>query len=379
MKHLIKISISLFIIFNFLISFSQTKKEVTFSSKDNVKITADVYLTKDVNAPFILLFHQAWFSRGEYIETALKFNKLGFNCIAADQRSGKKVNGIENKTCKDAQNKGMKTKYPDAYPDLEATFEYVKKTYKPKKIIVLGSSYSSSLVFILAAKHKEIQAVLSFSPGEYFKFENKKISDWANEVDCPVFVTSSKKEATECSQIFKNVNNKSSIQFIPKNKGFHGSKVLWSSKEGNEEYWKAVKSFLTKYTSHKTMESLVPNLMVINVNKTIDYYKENFDFRLIMKVPEKGKPEWAMMKNGNATIMFQEKESISKELKSLQNMTIGATMNLYIRTKDVKELYNRLKKTQKIEKELATTFFGTTEFSIIDLNGYILTFSEMNE
>jgi len=226
---------------------AQSKKEVTFLTKDKVSVTADIYLTKNTDAPFILLFHQAWFSRGEYIETAPKLNSLGFNCISIDQRSGKKVNGIINQTCKDAQSKGMKTKYPDAYPDLEATLSYVKEKYNPNKIIVLGSSYSSSLVFILAAKHKEISALLSFSPGEYFTFEDKKIEDWAKEVDCPIFITSSKKEAVECSEIFKNANNKSSTQFIPKEKGYHGSKVLWSSKDGNEEYWKAVKSFLKQF------------------------------------------------------------------------------------------------------------------------------------
>ena len=61
------------------------------------------------------------------------------------------------------------------------------------------------------------------------------------------FKTSSKKEAEECSLIFKNVNNKSSIQFIPDGSGFHGSKALWEKKKGNEKYWLAVKSFLNKF------------------------------------------------------------------------------------------------------------------------------------
>lgn len=244
MKYLKIISFLLIFVLSFETNYSQNKKKVKFKSEDNVEITADIYLTENKDAPFILLFHQAMFSRGEYIEIAPKLNKLGFNCIAIDQRSGLKVNGIINQTHKDAKCKDMKTKYPDAFPDLTATLKYAKKIYSPKKIIVLGSSYSSSLVFILAAKHKEISGVLSFSPGEYFIFENKKIADWAKKVDCPIFVTSSKKEAKECSLIFKNANNKSSIQFIPKNKGFHGSKALWSSKDGNEEYWNAVKLFL---------------------------------------------------------------------------------------------------------------------------------------
>ena len=158
-----------------------------------------------------------------------------------------KVNGVKNQTHKDAKKKDKKTKYPNAFPDLEATLAYVSKTYSPSKTIVWGSSYSSSLVFILAAKHKEIDAVLSFSPGEYFEFEDKKIEDWAAQVDCPVFVTSSRKEGEDCGVIFKKASNENNVQYIPEVSGFHGSKALWEEKKGHEGYWDAVGTFLQRF------------------------------------------------------------------------------------------------------------------------------------
>ena len=244
-KTIIKFSSLLLIIISTTTAYTQAQKEtITFSAEDNIKVTADIYLTDNKEAPFILLFHQANYSRGEYIEIAPKLNKLGFNCIAIDQRSGLKVNGVKNETHTNAKEKGKKTKYPDAFPDLEATLEYVKKNYSPKKILIWGSSYSSSLVFVLAAKHKEIAGLLSFSPGEYFEFEDKKIADWAAEVECPVFVTSSQKEGAKCSLIFKKAGNKSNVQYIPEVSGFHGSKALWEEKKGQEGYWKAVQLFL---------------------------------------------------------------------------------------------------------------------------------------
>ncbi len=364
------------------VSAQNTKKTINFPAKDNIRITADLYLTENEDAPFIILFHQAMFSRGEYIEIAPMLNNWGFNCMAIDQRSGLKVNSILNQTHKNAKNKGKSTKYTDAYPDLETALAYVKKEFSPKKIIVWGSSYSSSLVFILAAKHPEVDAVLSFSPGEYFKFENKRIADWAKDVKCPVFVTSSKKEAQDCSLIFKNTSNKKNIQFIPEVSGFHGSKALWKNKNGHEKYREAVKKFLVNFTESEIkigMESLTPNIMVNDVNKTVEYYKNLFDFELVMSVPEKGKFDWAMMKNGKAMIMFQEKENLAKEIKSLQNKPLGASMILYIQTKNIDVLYEKVKHREKIIKEPAVTLYGAKEFSMTDLNGYILTFAEENE
>jgi len=87
-----KIVISLLFITSVL--FSANFKTITFPSHEGVTITADLYITnEDKNIPFIVLFHQAGFSRGEYREIAPKLNKLGFNCMAIDQRSGDGVIG----------------------------------------------------------------------------------------------------------------------------------------------------------------------------------------------------------------------------------------------------------------------------------------------
>lgn len=227
---------------------SQTKETVVFKSEDGVQITSDLYLTDDKNAPFIILFHQAMFSRGEYSEIAPKLNKMGYNCMSIDQRSGLKVNKLVNETHKNAKSKGLNTKYSDAFPDLQSSVEYINKKYSPRKLIVWGSSYSASLVFILAAKNKEIDGVLAFSPGEYFKFENKMIKEWIKEVICPVFITSSRDESSDCKIIFNNATNSFNKQYIPEHKGFHGSKALWESKNGYENYWKHVTLFLNKIT-----------------------------------------------------------------------------------------------------------------------------------
>ncbi len=198
-----KLILACVFILGVFISFSQ--QSVIFFASDSVLISGDLYMTKDKEAPFILLFHQAFFSRGEYIDIAPKLNAMGYNCLAIDQRFGKEVNKIKNKTSKNAKKKGVKKMPKDTYPDLEAALGYVKRNYKPKQLIVWGSSYSASLSLVLASKHKEIDALLLFSPGEYFKYENKHFCEWAKTVDCPVFMTSSQKEAKKRTIIFNTI------------------------------------------------------------------------------------------------------------------------------------------------------------------------------
>lgn len=222
-----------------------TVSTVTFPTTDNLTVTADLYWTGDATKPFIILFHQARYSRGEYLEIAPKLNALGYNCLAVDQRSGSAANGITNETAKAAKAAGLSTNYPDAYPDLEAALAYVVATYAPNRLIVWGSSYSSSLVLVLASEHPdEISAVLSFSPGEYFKLDDKKIADYAKNITQPVFITSAKSEEKDWRPIADQITSAGSVFFVPQASGQHGSSTLNNNVSGHEEYWAAVEQFL---------------------------------------------------------------------------------------------------------------------------------------
>ena len=96
-------------------------EKVSFTAKDGLEVSGDLYAPhKEKETPFIVLFHQARSSRGEYAEIAPRLNKLGFNCLAVDQRSGGDfAKTFTNETHARAVAKGLPTTYDDAYPDLE--------------------------------------------------------------------------------------------------------------------------------------------------------------------------------------------------------------------------------------------------------------------
>jgi dienelactone hydrolase len=217
-------------------------KTITFPSKDGLPITADLYLVKEPKN-FILLCHQAGFSRGEYIEAAKKLNSLGYSCVAIDQRSGKIANNIINETAKRTKEKGLPQKYLDAKQDIEAAIDYVYALNKSKPIILIGSSYSASLSLYLATNNDKVKAVAAFSPGEYLKGIN--LTDYIKNLQKPIFVTSSKKEISQVEGIISKVISTSKTQFKPIEKGIHGSRMLWKSTKGNQDCWKSFEGFLT--------------------------------------------------------------------------------------------------------------------------------------
>lgn len=246
---------SLLVLTALLLSFtshtSSAADTISFPSKDGLSITADTYIENPETSPTIVLFHQAGWSRGEYVEIAPRLNKLGFNCIAVDLRSGKSVNGVVNQTAKKAEKEGKSTTYVDAIQDIQASIEYVKKTYNPDKLIIWGSSYSAALVLKIAGESSElVDGILAFAPGEYFSRFGKSgtwIQESAKNIDKPVFITSARAEKGKWKPIFDSIKSKEKVSFIPQTEGNHGSRALWEKFGDSDEYWKEVTGFLKKY------------------------------------------------------------------------------------------------------------------------------------
>ena len=87
--------------------------------------------------------------------------------------------------------------------------------------MLVGSSYSLSLVIVVASKYpKDIKAIASFSPGEYFKINNLTIADFAKNVNCAVFITSAKNEGDNRKAIYDAIPSKNKSSFLPQVKGF---------------------------------------------------------------------------------------------------------------------------------------------------------------
>lgn len=123
------------------------------------------------------------------------------------------------------------------------------------------------------------------------------------------------------------------------------------------------------------MESLSPNIYVQDVKGTMQFYSK-LGFKAVMSVPENSEePVWAMMQNGGVTIMFESFTSIEGRLPEISRNQ-GGSLLFYIKVKDIQALYDSLKDEVTVLHGLQKTFYGATEFTIKDCNGYVLTFAD---
>jgi dienelactone hydrolase len=213
---------------------------LTLMASDGVTVHGLLYKAPKPRA-LILLFHQAESSKDEYATIAPRLVKAGYSALAIDQPAGDGMFGT-NET---AEALGRKD-YLEARPDLQAALDWAHAQNLP--IILWGSSYSSALIYPLAASDpKGIVALLSFSPGEYFD-DKHMIRMAAAQVKVPVFIasTNSKEEMGEADPIMAALPKSSgNVRYVPEH-GVHGSSTLIVARnpDGAEANWHAVLDFL---------------------------------------------------------------------------------------------------------------------------------------
>lgn len=229
-----------------LLSFQVNAQElIRFYASDSLPITAHLY-ENDPSMPYMVLFHQAGYSKGEYKETAPRLMNLGYNCLAVDLRSGDQVNFIQNETAKEAKKRNLSTGYLDARKDIEAAINYAYQKSK-KPVVVVGSSYSASLALIAAKGNEKVKAVVAFSPGEYFGNE-LKVQPQLKNFDKPVLIACSQREYPYVVELSKYIPEQLKTIFKPQEgQGEHGSKALWSSSPSSKEYWLSILMFFNKH------------------------------------------------------------------------------------------------------------------------------------
>lgn len=128
------------------------------------------------------------------------------------------------------------------------------------------------------------------------------------------------------------------------------------------------------------LESITPNLMVADIQQTINYYHGVLGFETQQTVPENGEDlVWASLKKGGVQIMIQEEENLKNELPEIRHEKVGGGTTLFIQMTGVEEYYHELYTSADVVVQIKDTFYGMREFTIRDINGYYLTFAEQIE
>ncbi len=128
-----------------------------------------------------------------------------------------------------------------------------------------------------------------------------------------------------------------------------------------------------------TVNSITPDLMVEDVQATVEWYSQTLDAEVVATLPTEAETDyfWAQVMIDGVPLMFQERESLEDKLPVLEGDSIGGTITLYIDVEDATQRHADLNTAGvDIVKPPHETEFGWRQFAATDCNGYVLWFGE---
>lgn len=135
------------------------------------------------------------------------------------------------------------------------------------------------------------------------------------------------------------------------------------------------------------VSSLVPNLMVEDVNRSVEWYVSmGRSYRLwvtleketLMGYTSEQKIIYAQLTMGDVEIMVEERSEFEHNLEHVDNgQSTWWSLTFYLRMVEwFEEMYSRVKWTDALVKDVAMTWYGMKEFYVRDLDGYVWCYGE---
>ena len=113
--------------------------------------------------------------------------------------------------------------------------------------------------------------------------------------------------------------------------------------------------------------NIINELVVANVQNSIQFYENNFNFTTEMK---EGKPiTWAQLKNNEAIIMLEDYNTVKSEISNYPSKVHNSNLIKfeYSELREIKEFYKTLKQNNiEFFMEYTETDYGKAEFGILD-------------
>jgi catechol 2,3-dioxygenase-like lactoylglutathione lyase family enzyme len=124
------------------------------------------------------------------------------------------------------------------------------------------------------------------------------------------------------------------------------------------------------------LQALTPNLIVSDVVRSIEFYRDVLGFTVVHTVPEAAPYVFAMVQSGPVKIFFNAPGPAVAEYPAFKGRPIGGTLTLFIDVENIAQAHAALKDKVKIVMPLETKWYGNTEFAFEDPDGYLITFAE---
>ena len=121
--------------------------------------------------------------------------------------------------------------------------------------------------------------------------------------------------------------------------------------------------------------SVTPNLFVTDMTRAVAFYRDVLGFAIKLTVPDEAPHVFAWMTHGDVTVFLNDLATVQHDLSEAAAPRPGSAA-LFITVEGVDALHDQVTPHARRVQPLTNQFYGMREFSILDPDGYVVTFAE---
>jgi lactoylglutathione lyase len=123
-----------------------------------------------------------------------------------------------------------------------------------------------------------------------------------------------------------------------------------------------------------------PNLFTLDLPRSVVFYREVLGFRVQVTVPETPPFVFALLERDAVTLYINDHRAASADLAArpgMETVVVGRSgVTIFLHVTDIASLWESVRTQAPVVMPLTVQWYGVTEFSIADPDGYIVTFAE---
>ena len=124
-------------------------------------------------------------------------------------------------------------------------------------------------------------------------------------------------------------------------------------------------------------KKLTPNLVVRNVEASLNFYRNVLGFQPGFTVPDAPPYVFGSVTSDGVEIFFNDQKAVAEDYPALGAKPIGGSLTLFIEVEEFEDLFQRVQQHgAKITMPMKDQFYGMREFAFEDPEGWVVTIAE---
>jgi uncharacterized glyoxalase superfamily protein PhnB len=125
------------------------------------------------------------------------------------------------------------------------------------------------------------------------------------------------------------------------------------------------------------LTGLTASLFTSQIDRALAFYRDVLGFAVKQSVPDQAPFVFVWLERDNVNVFLNDEALTRKEAPDSSWLTVGQSgVTLFIVMEGIASLWATVKDKARVVMPLKDQWYGMSEFSIQDADGYVLTFAE---